>query len=161
MADIEALFRAYYELIYRFLMSLCHDEHLAEELTQETFFRAYINARQLRDETKAVSWLCTIAKRVFFAHYKEQKRFAPLDDAAELHAPCDVAQTVEIKVLADEIGSCALRLEEPYRTVFMLAICADVPLMEISRSFGKSESWARVTLSRAKCKIKEMLKETK
>lgn len=159
MADIEALFCAYYELIYRFLLSLCRDAHLAEELTQETFFRAYVNAKQLRDETKAVSWLCTTAKRAYFAYYREQKRFLPLDDAAELHAPCDVSETVESKVLADEIHSCAKRLEEPYRTVFLLAVCADVPPAQISKSFGKSESWARVTLSRAKCKIKELLRE--
>lgn len=161
MADIEALFRDYYGLICKFLLSMCRDESLAEELTQETFFRAYINARQLRDEAKAVPWLYSIARNELMKHYKMQKRLVPLEEAANLHASEDVAETVEIRVLSDEVMACALRLDEPYKTVLLLAVCGDVPLVEISRSFGKSESWARVTLSRAKCKIKEMLKETK
>jgi len=162
MADIEALFREHYGLIFRFLLSMCRDAHLAEELTQETFFRAYINARQLRDDTKAVPWLCSIARNELRKHYRKQKRLVPLEEGVDLQTAEDVAETVEIKMLSDEVMACALRLEEPYKTVLLLAVCGDVPLVEISRSFGKSESWARVTLSRSKCKIKEMMtKETK
>lgn len=159
MADIEALFREHYGLVYRFLLSLCRDAHLAEELTQETFFRAYINARQLRDDTKALSWLCSIARNELMKHYRKQRRLVPLEEVADGQTAEDVAQTVEIKVLADEVYACAKRLEEPYQTVFLLAVCGDVSTVRISRVFGKSESWARVTLSRAKCKIKEMLEE--
>ena len=50
-------------------------------------------------------------------------------------------------------------LEEPYRTVFMLAALEDVPLGEISRRFRKSESWARVIYHRAGKKLAERMKD--
>lgn len=51
MPDFEAMFRENNRLIFRFLMKLCADASLAEELMQETFFRAYINLSSLHDET--------------------------------------------------------------------------------------------------------------
>ena len=51
MADLERLYHEHYGFIFKFLVSLCHDLSLAEELTQETFFRAYINLKGLRDDS--------------------------------------------------------------------------------------------------------------
>ena len=154
MARIEALFQAHYGLIFKFLMSLCHEESLAEELTQETFFRAYINLAQLKDDAKAVSWLCSIARNLYFAEFRRRGRLTSLEDGAYA---ADGAERTEEKCLAEEVLRCVLKLEEPYREVFLLAVMGEVPLKEISRLFGKSESWARVTFYRAKQKVQERM----
>ena len=65
MADYEQLFSEYYDLVFRFLLRRCKDPALAEDLTQETFFRAYMNLGQLRERDKAPAWLCQIAKNAF------------------------------------------------------------------------------------------------
>ncbi|MBO5797369.1 MAG: RNA polymerase sigma factor [Clostridia bacterium] len=157
MAEIERLYREYYGFIFKFLLNLCHNESLADELAQETFFRAYINLKSLRNEEKAASWLCRIAKNLYFAWYNEQKKLAPME-TAEVHSAQDVAETVANKLLTKEVMHHVTRLEEPYKEVFMLAVFGEVSLKEISRLFQKSESWARVTFYRAKQKIIEEMR---
>ena len=79
MAEIEGLYREHYDLIFKLLLTLCRNESLADELTQETFFRAYINIKSLREEGKAVPWLCRIAKNLYYAWYNEHKKWTPLE----------------------------------------------------------------------------------
>lgn len=153
MADIEFLYSQYFGFICKFLLSHCRDIDLAEELTQETFFRAFMNIRQLRDDSKAVCWLCSIARNLLNSHYNRVSRLSPLDEAGEIASKQDIEYEVETKMLSDRAMTALKALEEPYREVFMLSFFASLPLNKISRLFGKSESWARVTLYRAKQKI--------
>ena len=74
VTDFEKLFTDNQRFIFKYLIKLCRDVSLAEELTQETFFRAYVNIKQLADESKAPSWLCRIAKNTYFAWYNKNKR---------------------------------------------------------------------------------------
>ena len=157
MADIEKLYKMHYGFIFKYLMSLSHNESVAEELTQETFFRAYINITKLRKEEKAAVWLCQIAKNLYFSWCREQKRYQPMEEQTELTSTFDLTDTVEVKMLTRQAMAVLNGLEEPYREVFQLAVLAEVSLKEISQLFGKSESWARVTLFRAKQKIIERM----
>ena len=147
----------HYGFIFKYLMSLSHNEGVAEELTQETFFRAYINITKLRKEEKAAVWLCQIAKNLYFSWCREQKRYQPMEEQTELTSSFDLSDTVEVKMLTRQAMAVLNGLEEPYREVFQLAVLAEVSLKEISQLFGKSESWARVTLFRAKQKIIERM----
>ena len=78
MLDFEMVFRDNNQFVFRFLMKLCGDVSLAEELTQETFFRAYMNLSALRNEEKVAVWLCQIAKNTYFVWFNEQKRKQPI-----------------------------------------------------------------------------------
>ena len=49
-------------------------------------------------------------------------------------------------------------MEEPYKEVFWMLTFSNLSFKDISLFFGKTDSWARVTYYRAKCKIKEVLK---
>ncbi len=159
MADFEGVFTAHQSMIFKYLLKLCGDRMLAEELTQETFFRAYMNFRQLRDENKAAAWLCRIAKNTFFAWCREQRKTLPLEEALLPGAP-DVAEKVAARTLTDAAFAALRKLDEPYREVFELAVFAEIPLREISALFGKSESWARVTFHRARRQLLEMMGES-
>ncbi len=158
MLDFEMVFRNNNQFIFRFLMKLCGDVSLAEELTQETFFRAYMNISALRCEEKVAVWLCQIAKNTYFAWFNEQKRNQPISQkipAAD--STPDIAELFEEKELAVRAFSVLHALEEPYKEVFMLSVFGGLSLKDISAMFGKSESWARVTYYRAKQKIMEGL----
>lgn len=161
MADIEKLYSEYYGFVFKFLLSLCRNESLAEELTQETFYRAYINLKSLRDDGKAAAWLCRISKNLYFAWYRDNKRIVGLDDAAVLSGGADVSSDISEEIvtaeLAERAARCIGELEEPYKEVFRLSVFGKVPLKDISAVFGKSESWARVTFYRAKQKIIEKM----
>ena len=79
---IEALYRQYFHDVFLYLKALSRSEVIAEELTQETFFRAYMNFTVLREKEKAPAWLCRIAQNTYFAWLREQKKNAawPMDD---------------------------------------------------------------------------------
>ena len=158
MADIERLYNDYYGFVFKFLISKCHNESLAEELTQETFFRAYINIKKLRSDEKAVSWLCQIAKNLLYAWYNDQNRLTAIEDAANLQSEENVELSVENKTLTEAAMQILKTLDEPYKEVFMLSVFGQVSLKDISTTFGKSESWARVTLYRAKQQIAERMR---
>ena len=157
MLDFEMVFRENNQFIFRFLMKLCGDVSLAEELTQETFFRAYMNMSALRNEEKVAVWLSQIAKNTYFAWFNEQKRNQPLSQRIPVDSTPDIAELFEEKELAGRAFSVLHALEEPYKEVFMLSVFGGLSLKDISAMFGKSESWARVTYYRAKQKIMEGL----
>lgn len=155
--DFEKVFQEHNLLVFRYLVKLCGDVSLAEELTQETFFRAYMNLSSLRDEKKVSAWLCQIAKNTYFAWFNEQKKNRPMTQEIAIDSTPDIAELFEEKELAGKAFSCLHALEEPYKEVFMLAVFGGLPLKAVSAMFGKSESWARVTYYRAKQKIMEGL----
>ena len=157
MLDFEMVFRENNQFVFRFLMKLCGDVSLAEELTQETFFRAYMNLSALRNEDKVAAWLCQIAKNTYFAWFNEQKRKKPISQPTPADSTPDIAELFEEKELAGRAFSVLHALEEPYKEVFMLSVFGGLSLKDISAMFGKSESWARVTYYRAKQKIMEGL----
>ena len=157
MLDFEMVFRNYNRVVFRFLMKMCGDVSLAEELTQETFFRAYMNMSALRKEEKVAVWLCQIAKNTYFAWLNEQKRNQPISQPIPADHTPDIAELFEEKELAGRAFSVLHALEEPYREVIMLSVFGGLSLKDISAMFGKSESWARVTYYRAKQKIMEGL----
>lgn len=155
--DFEKVFLENNPFVFRFLMKLCGDVTLAEELTQETFFRAYMNISGLRDEQKISAWLCQIAKNTYFAWFNAQKKNLPMTQELAIDSTPDIAELFEEKELADRAFSVLHALEDPYKEVFMLSVFGGLSLKDISSMFGKSESWARVTYYRAKQKIMEGL----
>ena len=158
MTGFEKLFEENQDFIFRYLMKLCGNASLAEELTQETFFRAYINYNRLRDESKAAIWLCQIAKNTYYAWYNENKRNTSLEEE-QICETFDILDQFVEKQASAEAFARLHELEEPYKEVFMLSVFAGLSLKEISALFGKSESWARVTFYRARKKLSEKLRE--
>ena len=158
MLDFEMVFHENNQFVFRFLMKLCGDVSLAEELTQETFFRAYMNISALRNEEKVAVWLCQIAKNTYFAWFNEQKRKQPISQPISTDSTPDIAELFEEKELAGRAFSVLNALEEPYKEVFMLSVFGGLSLKDISAMFGKSESWARVTFYRAKQKMLERMR---
>ena len=157
MANFEQMFSDNYDFIFKYLTKLCKDPSLAEELTQETFFRAYMNLGQLRDKSKASVWLCQIAKNAYYSWYNLSKNKVEIEDDIAADTP-DLADAFVQKELSKEAFAKLHELEEPYKEVFMLSVFANLSLKEISELFSKSESWARVTFYRAKKKLQEKLR---
>lgn len=157
MPDFDNLYRLYYGFILKFLLKFTKDQIFAEELTQETFFKAYMNLNALKHIDKAPTWLCQIAKNTYFAWYKHQKRTLSLNYMD--FSVTSTGENIEKNYIEKEMVSKALEqiqiLGEPYREVFLLRTIGEASLKEISETFGKSESWARVTYYRAKQKILE------
>ncbi len=156
--DFERVFLKEYPKVYRFALRLCQNADLADELTQQTFYKALTHIDRFRGECRLDVWLCQIAKHAFFDHKRKQRFDAPPTEslAATDPAPWEV---VERREETRRIHQKLHQMEEPYKEVFSLRTFGELPYGEIARLFGKTESWARVTYYRAKLKLQELMKE--
>ena len=157
MTEFEKLFNDNRVFIFKYLIKLTRDFSLAEELTQETFFRAYMNYASLRNKEKALVWLCQIAKNSYFAWYNEQKKKESLDNLETITDSVNIEDTFVQKELSQKALLCLQELEEPYKEVFMWRVFAEMSFKQIGQIFHKSENWACVTYHRARKMIKERL----
>ena len=158
--NIEELYRTYFDIVYRYIRSISQDGALAEEVTQETFFKALKKADQFRGDCDVRVWLCQIAKNTLYDHLKKQKKQLLGDERLEEAESAD-GELLEEKLAqrsqAMEIHKVLHRLSEPYKEVFSLRTFGELTFREIGMLFGKSENWARVTYYRARVKIREEL----
>lgn len=160
--NIEELYRTYFDIVYRYIRSISQDGSLAEEVTQETFFKALKKADQFRGDCDVRVWLCQIAKNTLYDHLKKQKKQLLGDEKLEEAESAD-GELLEEKLAqrsqAMEIHKVLHRLSEPYKEVFSLRTFGELTFREIGMLFGKSENWARVTYYRARVKIREELEQ--
>ena len=157
MTEFEGIYSQYFEGVYRYVFSLCKNQSVAEDVTQEAFYKAMSHIDKFDGQCKLYTWLCQIAKNTYFAWFNEQKRKQPISQPISTDSTPDIAELFEEKELAGRAFSVLNALEEPYKEVFMLSVFGGLSLKDISAMFGKSESWARVTYYRAKQKIMEGL----
>ena len=156
MKEFDAIFKEFTPMVYHFLLSLtCGNESLAEELTSETFYQAYLHIGQFRGDCKIETWLCQIARNALIKEQKRRNRFADTDILKNTAADTDVFEALANREQALQIHRHLHTLKEPYREVFMLRVLGELSFKEIAGICGKSESWAKVTFYRAKSKLIE------
>ena len=158
MTEFEKLFNNNRDYIFKYLVKLTGDVSLSEELTQETFFRAFMNYAGLRKKEKAVVWLCQIAKNTYFSWYNEHKKIDSFEETLSDSETNNVEDAFIQKELSEKAFGCLNELKEPYKEVFMLSVFGGLSFKDISKISGKSESWARVTFYRAKQKLIERMR---
>ena len=154
MNEFEEVYRLYFRDVYRYCLALCREEQMAEEVTQETFFKALKAIDKFDGRCKLYVWLCQIAKNTYFTMCTGREE-EPMPE--EPVSPENLEERLLTKEAAFEIHQILHRLEEPYKEVFSLRTFGELPFRQIGELFGKTESWARVTYHRARLKIKEEL----
>ena len=157
--NIEELYRTYFDIVYRYIRSISQDGSLAEEVTQETFFKALEKIDQFRGDCDVRVWLCQIAKNTLYDHLKKQKKQLSGEEKAESAGGELLEEKLAQRSQAMEIHKVLHRLSEPYKEVFSLRTFGELTFREIGMLFGKSENWARVTYYRARVKIREELEQ--
>ena len=145
--DIETIYRLYFRDVCLFLQGLTRSETLAEELTQETFFRALDGLKDYDGKQDVRAWLFTVARNAYYDHCRRAKHAAPLEDAETKAADSpDIAQLLVDKDAAFTVHQCLHALEEPYKEVFSLRVFGELPFERIGAIFGHNAAWARVDL---------------
>lgn len=156
--DLESLYNDYYNAVYSYTLRLTRDQHMAEEVTQEAFFKAMKSIDSYRGQCKMRVWLCQIAKNTYFTLLEKRKRTAPLPEE-DWPDGQGLEERFSDKETALAVHRALHRLEEPYREVFWLRALGELSFAQIAGLFSKTESWARVTYHRAKLKIREQMEK--
>ena len=155
-----ALYREYSKIVYRFLLSLCRDAQLAEELTQETFLQAFLSLERFDGSCKLSVWLCQIARHLFYQHLRKTGREVPKEQSRipESVAADNTERAAVTKLELMDVLKEVQKLPPQMREVIYLRVMGQLSFREIGEIVGKSENWARVTFYRGKEQL--LLKRT-
>ena len=139
-------------------MTIIKNQSQAEEITQNTFFKAMTAKRKYEGNSSELTWLCGIAKHLAIDECRKNTKFSELDDDVST-SNVDIEKSTEDKDTALWIHLILHELQEPYKEVFQLRVFGELPFSQIGLIFGKTENWARVTYHRARLKIQERMVE--
>lgn len=154
MQDNEELYREYSTQVYKFVFSFCHNHLLAEEITQETFYRAIKSIHRYDGTCKVYVWLCQIAKHVWYQELdKERKRNSDeLEDPPSSNSNSTESQFILAQDKMDLFKKLHL-LDPNTKEVLYLRLTGEFTFREIGEILGRDETWARVTFYRGKQKL--------
>lgn len=157
--NIEEIYKQHSKTVYNYLYCLCHDEPLAEELTQETFYLGMKNIDKFRNECKIQVWLCQIGKNLWYKELARRKkaRVISMDaEIGEIKSDLNIEEEFIENETKEELYKQLDKLDEITRELILLKLTTGLTFKEIAPILGKSETWARVTYYRGKEKLKEM-----
>ena len=153
----EKLYETYYMRVYSYVMTLAGKQHMAEEITQEAFYKAFTAKSAFRGESNEVTWLCAIARNLFLDEMRRQSKSTEADLDANADSGINIESEVEDRDASYRIHQALQELEEPYRRVFELRTFGELSFREIGDICEKTENWARVTYHRAKLKLQNSI----
>ena len=159
--DFEKIYDTYFDDVYLYVRRLSGNEHVAEEIASETFFKAMSSIKNFRGECDIRVWLCQIAKNSYFSYLKKNGKTIGFDDV-KLQDLADPNALLPRKIPNEkedirQAQKAVHTLPELYREVFMWRVFAELSFKQIGQIFNKSENWACVTYHRARTKVKERL----
>lgn len=145
--------------IYSYVVSIARNRELAEEITQNPFYKAISAKAKFKDKSNELTWLCSIAKNLYYDELRKNRHITDMSEISELPSDENIERTVSDSDMAFRVHLVLHNLNEPYKEVFQLRVFGELPFAQIATIFGKSETWARVTYHRAKLKIQERMDE--
>ena len=161
--DFEKIYDTYFDDVYLYVRRLSGNEHVAEEIASETFFKAMSSIKNFRGECDIRVWLCQIAKNSYFSYLKKNGKTIGFDDV-KLQDLADPNALLPRKIPNEkedirQAQKAVHTLPELYREVFMWRVFADLSFKQIGELFHKTDNWACVTYHRARKMIKSRLEE--
>ena len=165
--DTEAfrlIFEHHHRFIIRFIYGMVGERELAEELTQETFMRAYRSMCTLKGEAKLSTWLCAIAKNVAYQAIRARRREehkAGVEDQAVMRLSGEQTQAPDKQFFNKElkrvIHDALEELDEDKRLVFTLKVLQQRSYQEIAEITGFSIPKLKTDLHRAKAEMRRSI----
>ena len=155
--ELDQIYTTYFRDVYLYIRRLSNSEHIAEEITSETFFKAMKSIDSFRGDCDIRVWLCQIAKNCYYSYIKKADRTECIDNVEIAEQGASFEERLFRHDTAMQIQKILHDVPEPYKEVFMWRVYAELSFKQIGQIFGKSENWACVTYHRARSKIKARL----
>lgn len=153
--EFEALVHAYSADVYRFAYWLCKHPGLAEDMTQETFARAWKSIDSLKDDKVAKAWLMTILRREIARHYSRKQLDTISIDEINIEHLCHSDQLSEIDKLA--LHKALLMLDDKYREPLLLQVLGGYSGQEIAEILALSPNVVLTRVFRARQQLRQTL----
>jgi RNA polymerase sigma-70 factor (ECF subfamily) len=151
MLKFQDLYESYAPEVYRFAYWLAEDGQEAEDITSETFIRAWTSNSPIRTETLK-AYLFTIARNIYLEQQRKRKRHVTLNDIYHDPAP-GPDRMVETQFELMRVQRIFQTLPEIDRTAFILRVQHELPYAEIARVLGLSLTASKVKVHRVRKKL--------
>lgn len=151
MLTFDHIYQSYFQDVYRFALWLSRDSSLADDLTSETFVRAWARRDRLRTETLK-AYLLAITRNLFLHHRQRSGNHDELSMDLPDGAP-DPLQRISMRLEFNRVTRSLARLPELDRTALILRTEHGLPYSEIARVLEISEGSARVKVHRARRRL--------
>lgn len=167
--EFDVIYQKYHDDIYRFLMKLTnYNPYLAEDLTQETFYRVYLGIGRFKGECHIKTWICQIAKNIYYSYLRKNKKINSLNisssafDKEDTYKKSSIHSTeeaFEYKEVLSIIMKIIDSFKEVNHNVMIYRIFFNMPYSEISKLLGISETSAKVIYHRGKIILQNKLRK--
>jgi RNA polymerase sigma-70 factor (ECF subfamily) len=151
MTDIEKLYERYAGDVRRFALYLCGDMVMADEITSDTFVRAWMAAGRIRQPT-VKSYLFAIARNAYTDLLRRAARHTQLNEKmpdTRISAQAHLEQTEEVRAVLAALQ----QLPEMDRTLLLMRALDEIPYEEIAETLGIPVVTAKVKVHRARLKL--------
>ena len=146
MLSFEELYVSYSPEVYRFANWLSGNSNDAEDITSETFARAWMNFNTIRTETLK-AYLFTIARNLYLESLRKNRHHEPINETHPDSRPT-LEKVIETQSELDQIRNILLTLAEIDRSAFVMRVQYDLSYAEIARVLQLSESAVKVKVHR-------------
>ncbi|MGC1105796.1 MAG: RNA polymerase sigma factor [Candidatus Acidiferrales bacterium] len=154
MIDVTSLYERYAPDVRRFALYLCGDPVMADEITSDTFVRAWLAGEQIRELT-VKSYLFAIARNAYIDLHRRAARHTELDAQmpdAHISAHTHLEQRAEV----DAVLAALQQLPEIDRTVLLMRALDEMPYEEIAVALDIPVTTAKVKVHRARVKLMQV-----
>jgi RNA polymerase sigma-70 factor (ECF subfamily) len=149
------MYEQYADDIFRYLYVRVRDRQLAEDLTADTFMRAWNNLEKF-DFSKPRPWLYTIARNILTDHWRK-KSTLPLEETEEPVLDDDMGEVLDTTIRKERVQAAVARLAEPMRSVVQMRFMLGYSAKKTAESLGLQENNVRIIQYRALRKMKGLL----
>lgn len=159
------LLNAFWSDVYNFQLKRTNDENDAEDITVQTFSRAFDKIGTYDDNFSFKTWLITISKNIHIDMLRSQKPDLVHSSSEEREAKSivDESPTAEDSLIMEQnlnrLLLCIKQLNDPYRTAIQLRYLQEKSYKEIAQEMESSLSNVKVILLRARKMLSEILKK--
>ncbi|MFT8319982.1 MAG: sigma-70 family RNA polymerase sigma factor [Bacillus sp. (in: firmicutes)] len=155
--NIDAIYNSYFQDVYYFLLSLCHNHHTAEDLVQETFFRAHLFLESYRGEN-VKTWLFTVAYNAFIDHYRKHKKTVIQEQdffTGYVDKKKSVVEEILVREEVEEIIASLKDLPEKHKIAVLLSDFHGLTTSEAAKVMNVKQSYFKVLLFRGRQAIRQ------
>lgn len=146
------LFENHYGRVFKAVILFCNDIHLAEDATQEAFYRAFKNIKKLRNRKSFAAWVYSIAANVIRTDYRNEKKLVYVNfDQLENCLACEDTDAVELR---EDVRKLLLELDRDHRDVLLLRYFFDLSIEEISLTLSIKDGTVKSRLYRARQQLR-------
>src|SRR5690242_17548124 len=151
MMDFHSLYQSYAPQVHRFALFLCGDAALADDITSETFVRAWTSRGKIREAT-VKAYMFTIARNLYRDHLRRNNRLTELEESIP-DPKTGLASRTEHKAELETIMTALSKLSEVDRAALLMRAQEEMPYEEIAQALGLPVTTVKVKVHRARLKL--------